>query len=233
MTEATFGDAPNGQVSLPIEYNIVSGLLLHAPNSTYYDGMGIDITLLPRSTKNKWGTALRTLDEVTKGLPIPASPLTQAASYLMDFANNAVDKDIADQPKDDKVKSAALALTFDPDAKCQGDFETTGTVAIIQREGVTGPNLIPVDKTKDYCFASELRPVFLVKAASRDPAFACSSAHYDSLYREISNNYVGFFINAVAASGTAGAMTAAVKRDQEASRRRCIANDVAATKCLS
>jgi hypothetical protein len=231
MSEATFGDAPNGQVSLPIEYQVVSGLRLALPNEAYFDGVGIDLTLLNKRGKNRWGTALSTLKDVTKGLPIPATPLTQAASYLMDFANKAVDKDIADQANDDKVKSATLALNFDPKARCSGDFESTGTIAVIRAEGAAGQDRIPVGKTNDYCWAADLTPAFLVKAAKKDPTFKCGDAHYNPLFRQIANNYVGFFVNAVGASGTSGPKPAAVIRDEQMSVARCRANGFSRERC--
>src|SRR5207249_1864913 len=111
LTEGTFGDASGGQVSVPLEYTLVSGLTLRQ-STVLYTGLGVEITLLNRRGKNGWGSALASLSEITKNLPIPASPLTQSASYLMDFANAAVTKDVEGQDINDKVKSAALALNF-------------------------------------------------------------------------------------------------------------------------
>jgi hypothetical protein len=231
-SEATFGDAPNGQVSLPIEYTVVSGLRLSLPNDQYISGLDVDITLLNKKSKNKWGSALATLSSVTKGLPIPASPLTQSASYLMDFANQAVDADLSAQASDDKVKSATLAMNFDSSGKCNGDFESTGTIALIQAQGAGGPDLVSIDKPDSYCWRAQLKPAFIVEAAKLETGFNCDDTHYQPLYRAISNNYVGFFVNAIGSTGTAGKESAALQRDTRQSLSRCTANGIAQDRCL-
>jgi hypothetical protein len=223
MSEASFNDAAFGQVSLPIEYNIVNGLKLTATNNQYFKGIGIDITLLNRRGKNAWGSALSALSEVSAKLPIPSNPITQAGSYLMSFANSAVDKDLANQANDDKVKTATLAMNFDPTAACAGEFESSGTIAIVRDIG-SPDNLIKIGDVNNYCWSAELRPAFVVKAAAKDQAFPCTSDHYSQSYKQISNNYVGFFVNAVQGTGTSGATTELVNRDREAALARCKAN---------
>lgn len=234
MTETTIANFPNGQVSVPLEYTLVSGLNL-AQTGVKYTGLNVDVTLLNKRGKNKWGNALNALKEITQKLPIPASPVTQAASYLMDFANNAVTKDIDGQAMNDKVKSGTLALNFDPTGSCRGsapdgsDFETTGTIAIVQGDGVPGPDFVDIGKSNDYCWSAELRPAFIVKAAPKEGTRPCTDASYATKARQISNNYVAFFLNARAVTPSLRELRAA---DWTQSMARCAANGVAAEECL-
>jgi hypothetical protein len=48
---------------------------------------------------------------------LPNTPLAQTASYVLELANSAIDKDIQ-ALKDDKSKSASLSLNFDPAGSC-------------------------------------------------------------------------------------------------------------------
>jgi hypothetical protein len=234
LTEGTFGDAVAGQVSVPLEYNLMAGLNLRQSTITY-EGLNVELTLLNRRGKNGWGNALAALGEITKKLPIPASPLTQAASYLMDFANSAVTKDLNGQDVNDKVKSASLALNFDPTGKCGGlagdgsDFETTGTLAVLTQDGVAGGGYVDLNRTNDYCWAADLRPVFVLKAAHKQVNVPCGDQRYKPNYKQVTNNYVGFFLNAIAGTKVSGAAPA---KDRKQSITRCIANDMAEQDCL-
>jgi hypothetical protein len=235
MTEATLRDFAMGQISVPIEYTIVDGLNLKQGNVTY-TGIGIEVTLLNRRGKNAWGSALAALDEITKKLPIPASPFTQSATYLMDFANSAVTKDLDGQQSDDKVKSAALALNFDPTGSCAGpgqdgsDFETTGTIAVLQEGGLAGPGYVEISRTNEYCWSAELRPAFVLSAAPKVSGVACTDSRYKDRYKQVTNNYVGFFLNAIGSTRVLGAAPA---RDREDSLNRCIANGIDRAQCLN
>lgn len=167
---------PTGQVSVPIEYTIIDGLQIKQ-GAVVYTGISLELTLLNKRGRNKWGNALQALSDVTnsKKLPIPASPITQAAGYLLDYANTAVTKDLGSENTDDKAKSTALAFNFDPTGKCSGnagdgsDFERTGTVAIVQSEGSPGEGLVDIKQVNNYCWAAELKPAFILKVAGKDP----------------------------------------------------------------
>jgi hypothetical protein len=225
-TEAKFGDAPSGQFSVPIEYPIVSGLALTQGDVTY-TGVGVAITLLNLQDRTKLGSALQALSTITSSakLPIPASPYTQGLTYLLDFANTAVTNDITAHNKDDKAVSGALDFNFDPDGKCNGDFETTGTKAIIFSAGIQGPGLIDIRQTGDYCWSADLTSTFVLKAAKKEGSIPCQDRSYDSKYKEPTNNYIAFFLNKRTVSKKLGP-DSDVERDRQESLSRCQANGI-------
>ncbi len=234
MTEATLRDFGVGQVSVPLEYTIVDGFNLKQASTTY-TGVGLEVTLLNKQGKTGWGRALQSLSEITKKLPIPASPITQSATYLMDFANSAITKELSDQQSDDKIRSAALAMNFDPTGRCSAsgsggsDFETTGTIAILQEAGIKGQNYVDVSRTNDYCWSAELRPAFVLKATRKEGDVACADPRYNVRYKQVTNNYVGFFLNAIPSTGVSGG---AASRDRDESISRCVANGIDSAECL-
>jgi hypothetical protein len=197
---------PNGQVSLPVEYTLVSGLALSQSDgkggTVSYTGFGLNATVVNLRSKNGLGTALESLQQVTSSgkLPIPSSPYTQAAGYLLDFANKAVSADIDSKNADDKYTTAALALNIDPTGTCaspgptgQG-FEKTGVKAILMADGAPGAQLIPLANVTDYCYAADITPVFVIKAARKNGAVACSDPSYNAQYNAISNDYLAFLL---------------------------------------
>jgi hypothetical protein len=244
---ARFGDAPFGQVSVPVEYTLVSGLVLKQ-DKVSYSGLGVDVSLVNTKQKNGLGSALQALVDVTSSskLPIPASPYTQAASYLLKFANTAIDNEISKTGTDDKAITGSLAFNFDPDppkpdGSCNGktpggdDFETTGTKAFLSSDGVKTPTdgavYVDINQTNDYCWTAELTPAFVLKAARKDASIQCSDPNYKSKFKSVSNNYVGLFLNKRAASKQLGPASPEVARDRQESRRRCLANGIGAAKC--
>ena len=204
MSEFTFGTYPTGQVSVPVEYFVVSGLNL-LQDDYLYTGLSVELTLLNIRQRNSWGNALKALGEITDNLSIPASPAAQAGSYLLEFTNSAVDRDLEDQDENDKARSAALALSFDPTGTCgndqNDDFERTGTFAVIQSTGAAGDGLIPIDRTDEYCWDADLRPEFILKAAPKPSGGVCDDQVDANEYIRVSNNYVAFFLNARLADG--------------------------------
>lgn len=228
-TEAKFGDGPPGQVSVPIEYPIVSGLTLKQSDATY-TGLGVEVTLLNLRDRNTLGSALQALSTITGSskLPIPASPYTQGLTYLLEFANKAVGDDIDNHNKDDKAKSGALDFNFAPTGSCaDGDFETTGTKAIVYSTGFAGQGswLVDFQHISDYCWSAELSPVFILKATKQENNLPCQDSSYKSKFREITNNYVAFYLNKVVAS-TALGPTEEMENDRRESLQRCQANGV-------
>jgi hypothetical protein len=163
----------------------------------YYTGLGIDTTVINVKSAGVAGAALSALAELTgsKKLPIPDTPYTQAAGYLLDFANKAVTNEINGQNADEKFATASLALVFDPDGNCNEDgqgFETNGVKAILMAEGVNGPAYVPIDQVGDYCWTADTRPAFVLKAAKKVRGKDCSDASYATLYKTITNNYVAY-----------------------------------------
>jgi hypothetical protein len=220
-----------GQVSVPIEYVIVSGMPLKQ-QQTLYSGLQIDLTLLNKQSRTAWGKGLEALAEVSKKLPIPSNPATGAATYLLDFANKAIDKEIEAQNADDKAKSATMALAFDPTGKCAGgagrDWERTGTIAVVQAAGTKGPGYVDIGRINEQCWTAELTPAFVLKSSPREAGKACNAPDYKPNYQQVMNNYTGFFVNAIPTSVTLGSREEA----ENIALKRCAAHGIAARECL-
>ena len=197
LSKATFAKYPTGQLSVPVEYSVVQNLHLSQEGHTII-GLSVELTLLNLRKRNGWGNALEALSEITDKLPISGSPVAQAAGYLLEFTNSSVNKDLEDQELADKARSATLALNFDPTGTCldngEGGFEKTGTLAVIQSTGIEGAGLIPVDRTNEYCWRAELQPAFVLKAAPKHGNVGVPCR--DSEYSPVTNDYVGFYLNA-------------------------------------
>jgi hypothetical protein len=227
-TEAKFGDVPTGQVSVPIEYPIVGGLQL-TQGEVVYTGIGVEITLLNIQDRSKLGSAIQALSTITGSskLPIPASPYLQGATYLLDFANTAIKNDIDANNKNDKLKSGALSFNFDPDGQCNGDFETTGTKAIVYSVGVNPPDasFVDISHSDDYCWSADLTPTFILKATKKDAGTSCQDPRYAQRYMAITNNYIGFFLNKRTTSKKLGP-DSAYEKDRNVSLQRCQQNGI-------
>jgi hypothetical protein len=223
----------NGQISIPIEYSLLQGFALRQAAVTF-GGVNVDMTLVNLKKRTSWGNALDQLAKTADKLPIPGGPILEGAKYLMTFANNAVTADI-DALNNDAARSASLALNFSPNGDCTqhgptgGDFEKTGTIAVLQATGDPAGLLVGLNDINSYCWTADLTPAFILKAAKKD-AVACSdTSHYANLWRQVSNNYAAFFLNAVpVATSLAGPSP-----DRDAALRRCQANGVQAAKCLA
>jgi len=195
----------NGQISLPVEYTLVSGLNLQqtsSGNAVNYTGFSVDTTLVNIKSKGGLGSAIDALSSITGSnkLPIPDNPYSQAANYLLGFASKAIQNDIDDKNSDDKLSTATLSMNFSSDSSCtaggvngQG-FESTGTKAILMASGVPGDTLIPIDQTEQYCWAADVKPTFVLKAAKSVAGKACGDPSYNSLYKPVSNDYLAFFL---------------------------------------
>ena len=191
----------NGQVSLPVEFTVIDGFSLAKQDGTDpFSGATIEITLLNQQKKTGWGNALTALSEIADKVPFPAGPLSNSILYILDFASAALDKDIERINSDDKARSATISLNFHPKGQCSGGrFESTGTIAILSETGIKGPAYVDVNSTNSYCWDAELQPAFVLKAVKKDPAKPCTdAAFYGGKYWQVSNNYVSFFLNAVA-----------------------------------
>ena len=237
-----------GQVSLPIEYRIVRGLRLTQAD-TRYTGLSLEVTVLNTKSKTPWGRALQALIETAQKIPLPESPVSLATGYLFDIANIAIDGDLEDQDHGDKVKSAAMALNFDPTGECSGsgglDFEHTGTLAVIGSGGLKGPGYVEPASTNEYCWTAELRPSFVLKAAKIRPGVGCNDASYRAKQVRVTNDYMAFFLNAVPVQYRPGSsvfmmrnlqfmhyFTFSFEADRTASLARCRAHDVAEEECF-
>jgi hypothetical protein len=239
-TKVNIRDYAPGQVSIPVEYTLVSGLNLKqgtGDKTVAYTGFGLDTTLVNLKGRHGLGIALDALDQVvgSKKLPIPDNPISQAAGYLLDFANKAVTNSIINQNADDKYTTASLALNFDPDGTCSGGspdgqgFETTGTKAILMSDGVQGAGYVPIDQTENYCWTAATQPSFVLKAAQKVGSTPCSDPSYSGKFVQVTNNYVAFFLQKRQVSGHLGSSTAA--RDTREALQLCRALGLASSAC--
>ena len=229
LAEATIGNFSDGQISIPIEYSIIDSLKL-MQGQTRYTGLQIEITLINKRSKNRWGNALVALQEVTKKLPIPGDPILQSASYLLDFANRAVSMEIETLAKDDKSKGATIAVTFDPSGKCVDEsFEKSGTLAVIFAKGTKGPGYVSIDQASEYCWTADLIPAFSLKAAVRPANGACPEGGGNPEFRPVTNNYTAFILNSQPVTKLHASDT---DPDRASALRRCNANGFDAKDCL-
>lgn len=230
--EATLKGYANGQISVPIEYSIVENLPLRRNDNSNIRivGLSLEMTLLNIRGTTPLGGSLQALIEVTKKLPIPTDPVSLAASYLLDFANNALSKDIGRQPDEEKARTASISMNFSPTGQCgtTNDFEATGTKVILQSKGFQGPNLIPIDSVNEYCWRAELTPAFVLKATKIKDGKDCS-ARLSTDFFPVSNNFISFFLNAEKKSGTLGPSS---DEDRAQSKRRCEQNGINVNSCF-
>ena len=232
VSQADIQSMETGQVSIPVEYGVVRGLLL-SQDDVRYTGIDFEITIVNQQKRTKWGHALQALVDTADKLPLPASPAKEAATYLLNFANQAVEADLAAQKDREKLKTASLALNFDPTGTCAGgigsDFESTGTLAVLQGSGVKGSGYVPVNKTNEYCWTTDTRPAFVLKAARKRLGVPCAIEEYEDQYAQVTNDYYAFVLNAIEITDELGAATEA---DIENALRRCEANGISEADCL-
>ena len=237
MADASFEQAPPGQVSLPVEYTIIDTLALFqqtgTPNDAVrYSGFDIDLTLLNKNKENTWGKGLQALSTFAKKFPLPTNPAIQAATYVLDIANSAIASDIKQQSSD-ALKTASLTINFDkngPEANGQchsKDFESTGTLAAVMDAGL--PGFIRTADVELYCWAAELKPSFILKAGRRTAVGVdCAVAANHQPFTEVPNNYVGFVLSA---ETTTTNLAGPPRSDVDAAEARCKANGLSYAAC--
>lgn len=230
MNQARIEKYSKGQVSVPVEYALVQKFKLKQ-DSASYSGLNVDMTVLNLQGKNKWGSALGSLAKFAQKLPVPANPYSTGLNYVLDFANSALTDDLNAQDKDDKTKTSTLVLNFDPSGKCDaGDFEHTGTLAVLDQGGDTGdPGYVDVGKTNNYCWRADLTPAFVLYAASKAGDKACDDKSYKPQWNPVANNYVGLFLNAIPVTGKLGPEADAARAE---ALGRCQVHGIDAKKCL-
>jgi hypothetical protein len=232
LTAATLQGFTDGQVSIPVEYSIIDSLRL-VQGPVRYSGLQIDVTLINKKGRTKWGNALVALQEVTKKLPIPADPFIQSASYLLDFTNKAVSKDLADQDTGDKAKGAAISLNFDPSGQCRKgageSFEKTGTLAVVYAEGTRGGGYVPIASVANYCWAADFLPAFALKAAKKPSTGKCDEPTGPLQFQPVTNNYTAFVLNAQPLDKLYSTSSDLVRQK---AIRRCRVNGIDEESCL-
>jgi hypothetical protein len=209
-TQANIASYTKGQVSVPVEYGLLQGFKLSQgdeSNKANYTGIAVDLTILNQQGKTKWGSALTSLDQIASKLPVPPNPYSKGIQYVLDFANSAVENDIKNQANDDKIKSATLTLNFAPNGQCppDRDFESTGTLAIVDQNGLTNdPGYVKQSDIPAFCFKADFKPAFFLWGAPKEKEKDCTDATYKPNWKPVANNYVAFFLNAVPVTGHLG-----------------------------
>jgi hypothetical protein len=229
MANAKLDEVPKTtQVSVPIEYTVVSGLRLKQTDATYV-GMGADVTLINKQDRAALGNALDALAAVTAAgkLPIPASPYLTGVSYLARFATDAIDKDIKAN-NDNQALAGSLSFNFDPKGECpeKSDFEKSGTKAFVFSEGdKAAPGYVDIARVDDYCWTADLTPAFVLKATPKAGNVDCKDPSYKAKFIDVGNNYTGFFLNKQTIGNEAGP-AASREQDKLDAEKRCRANGI-------
>lgn len=206
-TKVDISPYSSGQISVPIEYPVVSAFTLKGSDDSnkpvLYTGFSVVTTLINLKSKNGLGAALQALSDITsngKQLSIPDNPYMTGANYLLGIANKAIQNDIDTKNARDKYTSSALALNFSLSGDCSGTgqtghgFEKTGTKAVLMATGTRGDGYVPVNDAGDYCWAADLEPAFSLKAARAIPGKSCADPSYESQFRRVTNDYIAYFL---------------------------------------
>jgi hypothetical protein len=124
---------------------------------------------------------------------------------LAEFAQKTVDASLADgasNVESPPMREASLAFSFSPDGTCRGDFEKTGTVAIVKEwPGSEAEGVVDLRKASSYCWKATYKPVFELQFAAATRG-ECSSV--TSGYRSVANPYSILVINAVSVASSSG-----------------------------
>jgi len=206
-----------GQVSVPLEYEIAQYLALKHPKGTYY-GINLAVDLAKTRDKTSFGKVLDLAGKALGKVKIPAVPYLDLASQFLKFANDAVEVEVA--AGTGAVPFANLSLAFNAQAeadlaKCKAaGKERTGGFGVLLSTGTSG-NLLPVQDTdKLYCLSYTSGATYEVTAAKRKADGTCPAA---SEYKAITNDNVFFLLSAAPPVNLKSASSPALLE----SRRRC------------
>src|SRR5262249_29992443 len=117
MTEANIQGYSKGQVSVPIEYAIVSEFPLKQKDAQY-GALQLEMTFQNKRGTTSGVSLMQSPADTAKNSPPPNVPAVSSAKYVLDFANTAVKRQIDATKDQEKLKTAALALNFDPNGQC-------------------------------------------------------------------------------------------------------------------
>lgn len=225
MFKSSVAEYDQGIVSLPIEQRLLHQFKLKR-DKDIYNGIDLSFTVLKKKQKTNFGVALEQLVVITRQLPLPPNPYSQAFQFFSDYANRVVSESLnKDNNVDDQLKEGQFSLAFSVGGNCAGDFERTGTLAVVKAsEGSEDAGNIDINK--DYCWQAELKPVFELRFAKKPADGNCTNAIG---FRKVRNSYYGFFLNAVEV-GRAGLL--AIPSDRLESVARCSAHGISPEDCL-
>jgi len=114
-------------------------------------------------------------------------------------------------------------MNFSPDGHgpspgaCNGDFETTGTVAVVQAAPEPlGEGFIDTGSPTDYKFRADLKPAFVLQFCKKDASGNCTK------FGDVQNDYIGFYIY----GGPESEAGKGLHSWKEEARTRCAAHGV-------
>jgi hypothetical protein len=232
MKEVSVEDYAKGHgVSIPIEYPVAQGFDLRS-GKTQYVGLQFDFSVIAKKKKNPWGIALEALASFSKNVGIPAFPFAEGFKWFVDYANSAVDKSLEEQNKSNNLlKMGAVNMNFSPDGKgpspgkCNGDFQTTGTVAVVQAVSKLEEGYIDTNRPGDYDFKADLTPAFVLKFCKKDADGNCTN------FVDVQNDYIAFYVYGGPEGSAVKAADTSFWRDE--AKKGCAANGVSEENCLS
>jgi hypothetical protein len=194
-------------------------------------GLQFDFSVTAKKKKTPWGMALQALADFSKNVGLPASPYTEGFKWFADYANSAVDRSLDEQNnKKNLLKMGSVTMNFSPDGngpspgECNGDFETTGTVAVVQAAPKPlGEGFIDTARPRDYKFRADLKPAFVLQFCKKGTSGECTN------FADIQNDYIGFYLYGGPESDTSKGF----KSWKEEARKRCAAHGVSEKNCFA
>jgi hypothetical protein len=97
----------------------------------------------------------------------------------------------------------------------------TGTKAILMASGVQDDGYVPINQTSSYCWSADLTPSFVLKAVKVTGGKPCSDPSYANQYKQVSNDYVAYFLQKQTATGHLGGTNRTLQKDLADSKKLC------------
>jgi hypothetical protein len=190
-------DYSTGQVSLPLEGNIVGPFRLTNQNLRY-GPFQVSASLMKGSGDTPFGSVVRAIAQITKESVFPAAP-TNAGYKLFGKLTESVLADENNKANgiDAKIPTATINLSFSRDGSCTGDIsETTGTFAVVFGSDKTkAPGYVDIKDETNYCFSAQKTPSFALLVGKK-------SGNTCTATQAMSNDYMMFYKSAFDVSNT-------------------------------
>ncbi|WP_288410691.1 hypothetical protein [uncultured Herbaspirillum sp.] len=193
IVKAPVSQFRKGQISVPIEQNLLSKFSLKNGENTF---TVIDLSVGVVRTQGKSVSAKVLLGAVnaTKDLALPINPFTTAYGVATTYVNNIFSPLVDQAASEGEAATHKITMTINS-ANCANDDERTGTKAIIDAvEDESLPGSVNISKANNYCFKAELSPAFELKFAPRPADGNCNAANN---FVEVENSYIAFYVNAL------------------------------------
>ncbi|MFN4275963.1 MAG: hypothetical protein ACK4FJ_06655 [Ferrovibrio sp.] len=193
---STIESYPGGLISVPVEPNLINKFRLKN-GQNIYSGASIDLSLVNITGTTALTDVVLAIVDITKSLPIPANPFTQYLDYAQRYANAIVQKvTTRNEEQDNQTRESVIRMNFSSSDTCQGDQEYTGTKAVVRSAtGTEADGIINLNDANNYCYRVVLTPSYTIRFAKTENN-ACPTDN--GKYRNLTNPYVAFFVNAEA-----------------------------------